>query len=102
LPACGGIGFSARPPTTGLERSGIVEADEIFILESSKARWSDLPRQTRRRFPAVKTSQNPSDASKPSQKGWDYPTDRALPKPDISSATDASGGMFIAENQKLG
>jgi hypothetical protein len=48
-PSAGGIGLSARPPTTSLERSGIVEADETFILESSKARWSDLPRQTRRR-----------------------------------------------------
>jgi hypothetical protein len=38
----------------------------------------------------------------PPKKDWDCPTDRALPKPDISSATNKSGGMFIAENQKLG
>ena len=29
--------------------SGIVEADETFILESFKGRWSDLPRKARRR-----------------------------------------------------
>jgi hypothetical protein len=57
LSACGGIDFSARPPTTSLKQSGIVEADETSILESFKAPWSDLPRQTRRRFPAMKTIQ---------------------------------------------
>jgi transposase-like protein len=36
--------FSARPPTTKPRTlSGIVEADETFILESFKGRWSDLP-----------------------------------------------------------
>jgi hypothetical protein len=29
--------------------SGIVEADETFILESFKGRWSDLPREARKR-----------------------------------------------------
>jgi len=29
--------------------SGIVEADETFILESFKGRWSDLPRKRRKR-----------------------------------------------------
>ena len=29
--------------------SGIVEADETFILESFKGRWSDLPRKVRKR-----------------------------------------------------
>jgi len=29
--------------------SGIVEADETFILESFKGRWSDLPRKARKR-----------------------------------------------------
>ncbi len=29
--------------------NGIVEADETFILESFKGRWSDLPRQARKR-----------------------------------------------------
>ena len=44
-PSAGVIGFCA-PPASDKPRglSGIVEADETFILESFKGRWSDLPR----------------------------------------------------------
>ena len=40
-----------RSPATGKPRSlsGIVEADETFILESFKGRWSDLRRKPRKR-----------------------------------------------------
>ena len=37
----------------------------------------------------------PSGASNPSKKGWTYRTDRALPKPDISSATDRSEQLTV-------
>ena len=40
-----------RAPAVNKPRSlsGIVEADETFILESFKGRWSDLPRKARKR-----------------------------------------------------
>jgi transposase-like protein len=40
-----------RAPASDKPQSlkGIVEADETFILESFKGRWSDLPRQARKR-----------------------------------------------------
>ena len=40
-----------RAPAANKPRSlsGIVEADETFILESFKGRWSDLPRKARKR-----------------------------------------------------
>jgi transposase-like protein len=40
-----------RAPASDKPRSlrGIVEADETFILESFKGRWSDLPRKARKR-----------------------------------------------------
>jgi hypothetical protein len=46
----GDIGFK-RAPADDKPRtlSGIVEADETFILESFKGRWSDLPRAARKR-----------------------------------------------------
>jgi hypothetical protein len=61
-----------------------------------------------RRFPAVQTSScappegPPSGASNPSKRGRIYRTVRALPKPDISSATDkAPQGSVLARLMQL-
>jgi hypothetical protein len=40
-----------------------------------------------------------SGASRPSQKGPTYRTDRALPKPDISSATDILEAMICRKSE---
>jgi hypothetical protein len=47
--AFGAIGFSARASDKPRMLRGIVEADETFVLESFKGRWSDLPRKVRKR-----------------------------------------------------
>ena len=41
--------FLRAPDDKPRTLSGIVEADETFILESFKGRWSDLPRKARKR-----------------------------------------------------
>jgi hypothetical protein len=61
-----------------------------------------------RRFPAEEESKTspcalplrlPSGPSKPVQKGSDYRTGRALPKPDISSATDTRTAMSCRKSE---
>ena len=48
-PSAGDIGFCApRQVDKPRGLSGIVEADETFILESFKGRWSDLPRKAQK------------------------------------------------------
>ncbi|MFL5280741.1 MAG: IS1595 family transposase [Rhodopila sp.] len=84
-----------------IQLSGIVEADETFILESFKGKRSDLPRAARKRG---------GKAAKRGLSGEQIPilvardrsgatTDAVLPKLNRASVTTALGGVVTAANQ---
>ncbi len=84
--------------------SGIVEADETFILESFKGRWSDLPRKARKRggtarHPGPYQDNIPVLVAR-DRKGATF--DAVLPHDDSASITAALSGVVTPQNHLVG
>ena len=84
--------------------SGIVEADETFILESFKGRWSDLPRKARKRggkarHPGSYQDNIPVLVAR-DRKGATF--DAVLPQDDNASIAAALTGVVTAQNHLVG
>jgi len=84
--------------------SGIVEADETFILESFKGRWSDLPRAARKRGGKARHP-GPYQDNIPvlvvrDRKGATF--DAILPHDDSASITAALMGVLTPQNHLVG
>jgi transposase-like protein len=84
--------------------SGIVEADETFILESFKGRWSDLPRKARKRggsarHPGLHRDNIPVLVAR-DRKGATF--DAVLPQDDSGSIAAALTGVVTPENHLIG
>jgi len=84
--------------------SGIVEADETFILESFKGRRSDLPRQARKRggsarYPGLHQDNIPILVAR-DRKGATF--DAVLPQDDSASIEAALTGVVTADNHLIG
>jgi transposase-like protein len=80
--------------------TGIVEADETFILESFKGRWSDLPREPRKRggsarHPGLYQENIPVLVAR-DRKGATF--DAVLPQVDSASIGAALAGVVTPEN----
>src|ERR1700729_1587566 len=91
-----------KPRTTNKPRtlSGIVEADETFILESFKGRWSDLPRKARKRggparHPGLHSDNIPVLVAR-DRRGATF--DAVLPQDDSASIEAALAGVVTGEN----
>src|SRR5271170_960815 len=83
---------------------GIVEADETFILESFKGRWSDLPRKARKRGgsarrPGLYQDNIPVLVAR-DRKGATF--DAVLPQADGASIGAALAGVVTSENHLVG
>ena len=84
--------------------SGIVEADETFILESVKGRWSDLPRKARKRggkarHPGLHQDNIPVLVAR----DWGGATfDAVLPQVDGRSVGAALAGVVRPDNHLVG
>jgi hypothetical protein len=84
--------------------SGIVEADETFILESFKGRWSDLPRAARKRggkarHPGPYQDNIPILVAR-DRKGATF--DAVLPQVDGASIGAALAGIVTPGNHLIG
>jgi transposase-like protein len=84
--------------------SGIVEADETFILESFKGRWSDLPRKARKRggparHPGLHSDNIPVLVAR-DRRGATF--DAVLPQNDSASIGAALAGVVTGENHLIG
>ena len=84
--------------------TGIVEADETFILESFKGRWSDLPRKARKRggsarHPGLYQDNIPVLVAR-DRKGATF--DAVLPRDDSASIGAALAGVLSADNHLIG
>jgi hypothetical protein len=84
--------------------SGIVEADETFILESFKGRWSDLPRAARKRggkarHPGPYQDNIPILVAR-DRKGATF--DAVLPQVDGASIGAALAGIVTPGNPLIG
>jgi transposase-like protein len=84
--------------------SGIVEADETFILESFKGRWSDLPRKARKRggkarYPGLYQDNIPILVAR-DRKGATF--DAVLPQVDGASIRTALAGVVTPGNHLIG
>ena len=84
--------------------SGIVEADETFILESFKGRWSDLPRKARKRGGTARHPR-PYQDNIPvlvarDRKGATF--DAVLPQDDNASIAAALTGVATPANHLVG
>ena len=84
--------------------SGIVEADETFILESFKGRWSDLPRKGRKRggparHPGLHSDNIPVLVAR-DRRGATF--DAVLPQDDSASIEAALAGVVTGENHLIG
>ena len=93
-------------PATDKPRTltGIVEADETFILESFKGRWSDLPRKARKRggsarHPGAYQDNIPVLVAR-DRKGATF--DAVLPQDDSGSIAAALTGVVTPENHLIG
>src|SRR5580658_1799641 len=93
-------------PATDKPRTltGIVEADETFILESFKGRWSDLPRKARKRggparHPGLHSDNIPILVAR-DRKGATF--DAILPQDDSASIGAALAGVVTGENHLIG
>src|SRR5208283_2404093 len=93
-------------PATDKPRTlnGIVEADETFILESFKGRWSDLPRKARKRggsarHPRLYQDNIPVLVAR-DRKGATF--DAVLPQADSASIGAALAGVVTSENHLVG
>jgi transposase-like protein len=83
---------------------GIVEADETFILESFKGRWSDLPRKARKRggtarHPRLHPDNIPVLVAR-DRKGATF--DAVLLQVDSASVGSALAGVVTAANHLIG
>jgi len=83
---------------------GIVEADETFILESFKGRWSDLPRKARKRggtarHPGLHPDNIPVLVAR-DRKGATF--DAVLPQVDGASVGAALAGLVTPGNHLIG
>ena len=83
---------------------GIVEADETFILESFKGRWSDLPRAARKRggkarHPGLYQDNIPVLVAR-DRKGATF--DAVLPQVDSASIGAALAGVVTPGNHLIG
>jgi hypothetical protein len=83
---------------------GIVEADETFILESFKGRWSDLPRKARKRggparHPGLLSDNIPVLVAR-DRRGATF--DAVLPQDDSASIEAALAGVVTGENHLVG
>jgi transposase-like protein len=95
-----------RSPATDKPRSlsGIVEADETFILESFKGRWSDLRRKPRKRggtarHPGLHQDNVPILVAR-DRKGATF--DAVLPQVDSASIAAALAGVVTPDNHLVG
>jgi transposase-like protein len=95
-----------RAPANDKPRSlsGIVEADETFILESFKGRWSDLPRKARKRggtarHPGPYQDNIPVLVAR-DRKGATF--DAVLPHDDGASIAAALTGVVTSGNHLVG
>ena len=84
--------------------SGIVEADETFILKSFKGRWSDLPRKARKRggkarYPGLYQDNIPILVAR-DRKGATF--DAVLPQVDGVSVRTALAGVVTPGNHLIG
>ena len=83
---------------------GIVEADETFILESFKGRWSDLPRKARKRGgtagPAGAYQDNIPILVARDRKGATF--DAVLPQDDSAAIAAALTGVVTSGNHLVG
>src|SRR5271156_4015872 len=84
--------------------SGIVEADETFILESFKGRWSDLPRKARKRGGKARHAglyqDNVPVLVARDRKGATF--DAVLPQVDSASVKAALAGVVTPGNHLIG
>jgi transposase-like protein len=96
---------SARP-ASDKPRSlrGIVEADETFVLESFKGRWSDLPRKARKRGGTARHAGLHQDnipvLVAGDRKGATF--DAVLPQVDGASVAVALAGLVTPGNHLIG
>jgi transposase-like protein len=95
-----------RAPASDKPRGlrGIVEADETFILESFKGRWSDLPRKARRRggtarHPGLHQDNIPILVAR-DRNGATF--DAILPQVDGASVSLALAGIVTPGNHLIG
>ena len=100
----GAIGFTPRP-SSDKPRSlrGIVEADETFILNSFKGRWSDLPRKARKRGGTARRrglSDNIPVLVARDRKGATF--DAVLPQVDGASVEAALAGVVTPSDHLIG
>jgi transposase-like protein len=84
--------------------SGIVEADETFILESFKGRWSDLRRKARKRggaarHPGLHQDNIPILVAR-DRKGATF--DAVLPQVDSAAIAAALAGVITPDNHLIG
>ena len=95
-----------RAPSSDKPRglSGIVEADETFVLESFKGRWSDLPRAARKRggkarHPGLHQDNIPILVAR-DRKGATF--DAVLPQVDGAAVRTALAGVVTPGNHLVG
>jgi transposase-like protein len=95
-----------RAPAVNKPRTlrGIVEADETFILESFKGRWSDLPRKARKRggtarHPGLHQDNIPVLVAR-DRKGATF--DAVLPQADSASVRAVLAGIVTPGNHLIG
>ena len=84
--------------------SGVVEADETFILESFKGRWSDLPRKARKRggsarHPGLHQDNVPILVAR-DRKGATF--DAVLAQVDSAAVGAALAGVVTSSNHLVG
>jgi transposase-like protein len=95
-----------RAPASDKPRTlrGIVEADETFILESFKGRWSDLPRKARKRGGTARHAglyqDNIPILVARDRKGTTF--DAVLPQVDGASVGAALAGVVTPGNHLIG
>jgi transposase-like protein len=95
-----------RAPASDKPRSlrGIVEADETFVLESFKGRWSDLPRKARKRGGTARHAglyqDNIPILVARDRKGTTF--DAVLPQVDGASVGAALAGVVTPGNHLIG
>jgi transposase-like protein len=95
-----------RAPSSDKPRGlrGIVEADETFVLESFKGRWSDLPRAARKRGGTARHPGSYQDnvpvLIARDRKGATF--DAVLPQVDWASIGAALAGVVTQDNHLIG
>jgi transposase-like protein len=95
-----------RAPASDKPRGlrGIVEADETFVLESFKGRWSDLPRKARKRGGTARHGglyqDNIPVLVARDRKGATF--DAVLPQVDGASVEAALAGVVTQDNHLIG